>query len=75
MAIFREKGRWPLVRRLRWLRIGQYALNVTIIGISAFLLAVLISNDAGLGGSVTMAIAVVSLAGDASPGFRNCLLT
>ncbi|KID94357.1 hypothetical protein MAJ_09672, partial [Metarhizium majus ARSEF 297] len=61
MAIFREKGRWPLVRRLRWLRIGQYVLNVTIIGISAFLLAVLISNDAGLGGSVTMAIAVAGL--------------
>ncbi|KAG8407851.1 hypothetical protein J3458_020164 [Metarhizium acridum] len=61
MAIFQEKGRWPLVRRLRWLRIGQYVLNVTIIAISAFLLAVLISNDAGLGGSVTLAMVVAAL--------------
>ncbi|KHN97534.1 uncharacterized protein MAM_04549 [Metarhizium album ARSEF 1941] len=60
-AVMREKGRWPLVRRLRWLRVGQYVVNVVVVAINGYLVSVLAAASAGDAVGVTVAMAVAAL--------------
>lgn len=61
MACSHDKGRWPLVRRLRWLRVLQYVLNAVIIAISAYLISFLNANGGNLGGAATVPVIVVGV--------------
>lgn len=61
MACNTETGKWPLVRRIRWLRILQYVLSGVIIAVSAWLVSFLNSHDARLGGAASVPLIVVSI--------------
>ncbi|KAK2592697.1 hypothetical protein QQS21_009598 [Conoideocrella luteorostrata] len=51
-----EPGHFPLVRRLRWLRVLQYGIAFVNLATSAYLAAFLGSKDASIGGAVPVPI-------------------